>query len=189
MANIYYNGMSRENAITILTLVFSAIVFLEWVRLNVPQFNSWAIRLWRPFMRTNEIHNVSGTPWYIASAAIVIVVFPKEIALLTMLYLACGDPISSIVGIKYGDYGPRFKDGKSLIGTLGGVLVCVLIGLFFFRHHSQHLSTWLILSIGSGISGGAAELLPLDVDDNFSIPLVSGLVTWILAVILGVSIF
>lgn len=188
MANIYYNGMSRENAIHILTLAFLAIVFLEWIRLNIPQFNNWAIRLWRPFMRTNEIDNVSGTPWYIASVAIVIVVFPKDIALLTMLFLACGDPLSSIVGILYGSYGPRFKDGKSLIGTLGGVLACVFIGLFFFRSHSHETAKWLLLSVGSGIAGGAAELLPLDVDDNFSIPLVSGLVTWGLAIILGVSI-
>lgn len=190
MANMYYNGMSRQNAINTLTQVFFCVVFLEWMRLNVPQLNDLAIKMWRPFMRTSEVHSVSGTPWYIASVAIVIAVFPKEIALLGMLFLAVGDPLSSIVGIKYGDYGPRFKGGKSLIGTLAGCLSCSAIALVFFRHLSEtHTTQWLMLSLGSGFSGGAAELLPLDVDDNFSIPLVTGLATWALAIILGVSIF
>jgi dolichol kinase len=43
----------------------------------------------------------------------------------------------------------------------------------------------LILSLVGGIAGGTAELLPLEVDDNFSIPVVSGFVLWLTFIVLG----
>lgn len=188
-ANIYHNGMSRPNAVSILTPVFLAVVFLEWARLNVPFLNDVAVRLWRPFMRTSEVDRVSGTPWYIAAIAISIAVFPKSIAILTLLYLACGDPIASIFGILYGHKGPRFKDGKSWIGTCAGAAVCILIALIAFRNLPLSWPQYCALSLISGLSGGFAEILPLDVDDNFSIPLVSGFVTWLAFMFFGVSNF
>lgn len=185
-ANIYHNGMSRPVGVAILTQLFLAFSLLEWARLNIPLINDWTMKFWGPIMRTNEVRHVSGMPWYIGSIAVSVAVFPKSIAIMTMLYLAFGDPLASVFGILYGSLGPKIKSGKSLIGTLAGTLVCFLIALMIFASLPLSSSAYFGLCAISAVSGGCAELLPLDVDDNFSIPLVSGFITWLAFIVLGV---
>jgi dolichol kinase len=43
-----------------------------------------------------------------------------------------------------------------------------------------------LISLAGGVAGGGAEMIPLDIDDNFSIPLVSGLALWMAFVVFGV---
>ena len=44
---------------------------------------------------------------------------------------------------------------------------------------SLSFGTIALLSLIGGIAGGTAELLPFEVDDNFSIPVISGFVLWL----------
>jgi len=44
----------------------------------------------------------------------------------------------------------------------------------------------IALTVMGGLAGGGAELLPLEVDDNFSIPIVSGFVLWLAFILLGI---
>jgi dolichol kinase len=115
MAFLYYlSGMSISLAVVLLGSAFGAAVLLETARLRIPAFNERMIRLWGPVMRSCEINKMSGTPYYILATLLAIAIFPKPVAVLSILYLACGDPMASLVGIIYGNRSIRFKNGKSL---------------------------------------------------------------------------
>ncbi len=183
---IYAGGMSKVLAVFILLSSFITFSTIEFLRLRSGPVNAVAIKVLKPIMREHEVAKVSGTPFYIGSVLLSIIVFPKTIAILSILFLAVGDPVSSIFGIMYGDRSIRFKNGKSLIGTAAGMFVCFVIALIYLAQ-IDHLpiASAALIALAGGIAGGGAEMIPLEIDDNFSIPIVSGLAMWAAYLILG----
>ncbi len=183
---LYLSGYSRSAAVVTLGSILGLDLLVEMARLKIPAFNEKIMRFWSPIMRNCEVNRMSGIPYYLAASVLAIGIFPKPIAVLSIAYLACGDPIASTFGILYGDKSIRFRNGRSLIGTAAGVLACAIVTFIFLS--SLHLSdaTVITLSVIGGLAGGMAEMLPLDIDDNFSIPMVSGFVLWLSFILLGV---
>ncbi len=179
MALVY--GLGTPKIICVMLLAFGLGFFMvaEYARLLFPKVNAFAIRVMGPIMRKSEVNRVSGTPFYVGSVLLSVAVFPKAIAILSILFLAVGDPMSSIFGITWGDLGPRFSNGKSLIGTAAGMGVCCLIAFAYLVFLDVPLFPAVFISLTGGIAGGGAEMIPLEIDDNFSIPIVSGLALWI----------
>ncbi|MCK4236759.1 MAG: phosphatidate cytidylyltransferase, partial [Candidatus Krumholzibacteria bacterium] len=86
-----------------------------------------------------------------------------EIAMGTIMCLAVGDTVAGIVGKLFGRH--KVKD-KSMEGAAANFLVCFLI-LWFL------VPSPLIAFVGA-FAGAFIELVPVPVDDNIAIPLVSG---------------
>lgn len=187
MAFIYYfSGIAKTTAIFLLASAFGLAVFVEMARLRVSSFNDKVLKFWGPLMRSCEVNKVSGTPYYILATLLSILIFPKPVAALAVLYLACGDPMASLFGILYGKKSIRFSNGKSLIGTMAGVITCIITGLVFLSTLPLSLPSLIAISFVGGVAGGTAELLPFDVDDNFTIPVISGFVLWLAFMIFSV---
>ena len=110
--------------------------------------------------------------------------FPKEIAILSILFLTFGDPAAALVGGKYGTI--RFYNGKSLQGTLGGMGGALIAGLIFlllisaahvnsdyvlWDNHGIRLENWVTLIVGS-IVALLIEFVSHEgfLDDNLTIP-------------------
>ncbi len=186
MAFIYMSGMSASTAVICLASAFGLSVLVETARLRMPSFNERIVRLWGPIMRSCEVNRVSGIPYYILATLLSIAIFPKPVAVLAVLYLACGDPMASLFGILYGNKSYRFANGKSLIGTLAGIVTCSLVTYFFL--HNQSLPEYALagITVIGGIAGGTAELMPFDTDDNFTIPIVSGFALWLTFILFGI---
>lgn len=186
MAALYATVLSKVMAVSLLLGFFVGLLALEILRLRSPAMNSVALRVFGSILRRSEVDRLSGTPFYVGSVLLCVIVFPKSIAILSILFLAIGDPISSVMGILYGDRSIRFKNGKSLIGTASGMGICFIVALLFLRfHEGAPLSSAILIAFFGGIAGGGSEMVPLDIDDNFSIPLVSGLAMWVTDLIVG----
>lgn len=183
---VFMGGISKTSAIYILSSILAFDLFMETVRLNSPAWNDKMVRFWKHILRAHEAHQMSTVPHYLASVILAILLFPRPVAALSILFLAIGDPTASLFGILYGHHGPRFASGKSLIGTLAGVLTCILISLVFLSSLSISTPALWAISLVGGLAGGTAELLPLDIDDNFSIPIVSGFVLWLAFMVAGI---
>jgi diacylglycerol kinase (CTP) len=186
MAFVYLIGTPKVICVLLLLGALAFVLTAEHARLRFPKVNEWAIKAMGPIMRKNEVNKVSGTPFYIGSVLLAVMIFPKSVAILSILFLAIGDPISSVFGITYGDLGPRFSNGKSLIGTAAGMGVCCLITFIYFAATGNSIGASALIALAGGIAGGGAEMIPLEIDDNFSIPLVSGLALWVTSLFLGV---
>jgi dolichol kinase len=182
-----FSGMSTSTAVTLLGTALGINLFVETARLRIPTFNEKVLRFWGPLMRSCEMNRMSGTPFYLLATVLAFAIFPKPVAVLSVLYLAIGDPIASVFGIMYGKGSPKIAQGKSLIGTAAGVVSCALVTLVFMKVYPVPVSdgAWLGLSLVGGLAGGLAELAPFDMDDNFTIPMISGFVMWLGFIALG----
>lgn len=186
IAVAYLAGFPRTTAVIFLSSVLGLDLLVEMARLRMPSVNEKVMRYWGLVMRSSEVNRLSGVPYYLAATILAIGIFPKPIAVLSIVYLAFGDPIASMIGILYGQKSVRLASGKSLIGTSAGVITCALLTfLFVTTLHLPDSAVWILTLVG-GLAGGTAELLPLEVDDNFSIPVVSGFVLWFAFILLGI---
>lgn len=180
IAAIYqFSGMSAATAIILLASFLGFDLFIEMVRLRMPAFNERIMRSWGFLMRSSEINRISGVSYYIGATMLAVAIFPKTVAILAILYLAWGDPVASLMGILYGKKGPMLLPNRSLIGTAAGVLTCGVITAFAVTSLSLSWPSAIALVVIGALSGGLAELIPFDMDDNFVIPVVSGFMLWL----------
>jgi diacylglycerol kinase (CTP) len=186
IALAYLAGVDTSTAVITLSCFLGLDLLIETARLRAPSLNEKVMRYAGPFMRSCEVDRMSGIPYYLLSTIIAIGIFPKPVAVLSILYLSCGDPIASLFGILYGHKSVRLANGKSLIGTAAGVLACTLVSFFFLRSIGIDDQTTLAVALVGGLAGGTVELLPLDLDDNFTIPVVSGFVLWLAFIAAGI---
>jgi diacylglycerol kinase (CTP) len=187
IAFIYlYSNISTTLAVILLACAFGLDLLIETARLRIPSVNEKVLRFWGPFMRTSEMNRFSGIPHYLAACLLAVAIFPRPIAFLSILYLACGDPVASLVGILYGRKSIPIAPGKSLIGTLAGIVVCGLVSFVFLKTLGLPDSVVMIMSLVGGVAGGTAELMPFELDDNFTIPVISGFMLWLGFILFGI---
>ncbi|MCO5143674.1 MAG: SEC59/DGK1/VTE5 family protein [Oligoflexia bacterium] len=163
---------SQEQMAAILGAALGGVMFIEYSRAKFKRVNKLAMVVLGPIMRDTEVNQLTGIPFYMASCLFAFLIFPKHIAALSILYLALGDPSSSFFGVLYGKN--KIFPNKSLQGTLGGFTVCFFATLVYLYFQDFPREKLLLISLIGGFSGSLAELLPLNIDDNFSIPVVSG---------------
>ena len=170
--SLYAWFISREQAIQLLAGLGIPFVLLDLIRLKVPALNAAALKLFGTIMRREELLRFSANSYYIFALAILVVIFPKPIALLGILYLAVGDPVAAIVGSNFGRH--PLIGGKSWEGTLANFAVCVA-GTFLFAQLFLVLSlpTSLAFALVGGAISAVAEVIPLPVNDNLYFPVLS----------------
>jgi len=173
-------------AIGAITLFF---LLIELVRLCSQRANRAVLDFFKPIVRVGEESRLSGSSYYLIGCTISAIVFPKEIALLAILYLAFGDPVASLVGLLFGKRRKNspLKDfyPKSLEGSIACFLVCFLLTVFvsfvLSRTKELNLGERLAFAGLGGLAGSIGELIPFHTDDNLALPLVSGALLWLSA--------
>jgi dolichol kinase len=81
------------------------------------------------------------------------------------------------MGIKYGAGSHKFQNGKSIVGTLGGITICMIATMVYGTLVDWELSTIFPLAFFGGLAGGLSETFVIeDINDNLFIPLVSATV-------------
>jgi dolichol kinase len=173
----YFEILSLNYLTVLLGLAFLASASVEILRLNHRLFNRWTIRLSRHIIRRSELKQISGVPYYLGSAFLVFMIFNKHIAILSLLYLAIGDPIASAFGISFGQKGYKFKNGKSIVGTVACGAFCMVLSMFYGLLVGWDLKQIYIMSFFGALAASLSETFALeDINDNLFIPLVSAVV-------------
>ena len=143
---------------------------MEAARFRLPSLNQWLLRRLRPLLKQAEDHRVTGASYIAVSALVCFLAFDKPIAITALFFLSLGDPAAALVGSRM--RGVRFF-GKSPGGTLAFAAVSLaMVGV---------LSAVGVVPFHWGLLVGAVvaaivELGPSVVDDNLTIPLISGAV-------------
>lgn len=171
---------------SIITLVIAWFILVpaDFLRQRYPALNDFVVHLAGPIMRQSEVHKLAGTTYLITGVLLVTAIFPREIVLLTILFLAFADPIASYFGIRYGK--DKIFGEKSLQGSLAAFVVCAVITFVFLYTHGILNDRMLIVSLLGGLIGAAAEAVPLwKLDDNLTLPVLSAIFLWILFSLFG----
>ncbi len=158
-----------SGTMVVVTAVLAGIALLvEGARLKLPGLNGLLVSRFGLLLKEAENKKVTGATYFVLSALAAFLLFDQSVAIAALLFLSFGDPVAALVGRRAP--GIRFF-GKSPVGTLAMVLVGmgiagVLPGAGVADRH------WGLLA--GAVAAGLAELLPVPLDDNITIPLVSG---------------
>lgn len=164
-----YDLLGRRNALSVYAGLFLMVLMLEVARLRIPSFNRFVFDRFGGFIRENEASRPTGTAPYVLGIGLSLLLYRSDIATAAICFLAFGDVAATMVGERYGR--TKLWGEKSLEGALAFVAVAAAAG-FLLPLTGIHLMPGVIL-IGILVAAGV-ELLPLPVNDNLVIPLVSG---------------
>ena len=117
----------------------------------------------------------TGATWVFIGSTLTVAIFPKEIAVISLIYLSIGDTVAGLVGRKYGKM--KFYD-KTIEGSLAGLFVCLLSG------YLVQLSLPLVVVFSGAFAAMFIELMPIPIDDNLSVPLFGGTIMVIVSTVL-----
>lgn len=127
-----------------------------------------------PLMRRSERDGFTGLPFYALGCSIALFLFQRDIAILSVMFLVFSDPLSSLFGVLYGK--DKILPNKSLQGAVAGFFTCYLLTLFYVMNTTTLGIHILVFALLAGIIGTLSELVSaFNIDDNLSIPVLSGL--------------
>jgi HAD superfamily phosphoserine phosphatase-like hydrolase len=135
---------------------------------NVPVFSSLT---WKAANKT-ELYEFATAPIHFAlGITISLLVFPSPIAYAAIAVLTLGDGGAHIFGMQFGRTRLPYNKGKTLEGTVSGLVLAFLGALVFVDP---------IHALVAACAGMLIESIPLPIYDNFTIPLVTGLMLWLI---------
>jgi len=171
----FFKFPESQQLLAIITLVIAALgLGLDLFRKKNKRFNRIFIKAAGPLMRRSEKEGVSGLPFYALGVSIALFLFRPEIATLAVMFLVFSDPLSSFFGILFGK--DKILPNKSLQGAIAGFFTCYIITLFYIINNAVLDTNILVFSIVAGVIGSLSELVSaLNIDDNLTIPVLSGL--------------
>ncbi|MFW9948299.1 MAG: glycerol-3-phosphate acyltransferase [Candidatus Odinarchaeota archaeon] len=166
---LFYIFYSQTLALIIIGIVGLCFIFLDILRFMHRQTNVVLTTKVKALFRKQEEKKFSSMTLFLVAAFICILLFAKDIALTSLTFLIFGDIFSKLFGLAFG----RHKIfNKTLEGTLA-YSGCVLI-VGFVLYNSLNVP-WQLLVIG-GITAPLVELFSFNLNDNFTVSLISGTV-------------
>lgn len=153
---------------TLGSITFVYLAF-EILRLNVPSVNNWFFSRFGSLLRDGERSTVTTSSYVLIAALTGYLFFGREIAVLSVCFLAVGDVAAGIVGRWIG----RTRlFGKALEGDLACFFACLAAG-FILHYSGLHIGLVPILVGAVAATIGQAVRNPA-VDDNLTLPLFAG---------------
>lgn len=181
---VLFHQLNYQQAVLTSALMCAIFIPLDFWRIKSPKVQSFFMRFAQRWMRSNEIQQLTAASYLFAGTFIVVSLFPKKIAVLSLILLGIGDPVSSIFGVMYGK--DKLIGNKSLQGSLAGFIACSIAAFVFYYSNNLMSERIILVSLLTGAIAALAELIPIGkIDDNFSIPVVSAVMLWILFNIFG----
>lgn len=167
---LYY--FTHKNLTLIITsLVLFLFIIIEFLRFSNPRFNTRLFNAFKFILKESERKRILTTTPLLISVLLTVILFSKDIAIMALLFLIFGDIASALVGKNFG----RIMLGKkTLEGSFAFFLSCLIVAVFVNNLTSIHL-TWPVVLFGA-LTATLVELLPLPIDDNFTIALSSGII-------------
>jgi glycerol-3-phosphate acyltransferase PlsY len=157
---------SRFQALRILVPLTLFAIVLEYLRVRSAVIKKIFNNFLKSMLRIHEMDGkYTGATWVFIGSTLTISIFPKEIAVISLIYMSIGDSVAGLVGRKYGTI--KFYD-KTIEGSLAGLFVCLLSG------YLVQLSLPLVVVFSGAFAAMFIELLPISIDDNLSVPLFAG---------------
>lgn len=190
---LYTMRIDQKQMLRFLLVLNGLYLFGEFIRFQLPKLNRFGVKMFKAVLRETEVYCVHSGVYFALSCLFAVAVFPKRIAVLSILFLAIGDPIASFTGILWGGKFYKTKRGlfkdKSLEGSIACFLVSAIAGFVILSTWGiDSLSKKMTISVLCAISAAVSEALPTPFDDNLSIPILSGICSWLLFLFFAVPV-
>jgi len=124
------------------------------------------------FERTSDIKKPPGRGviFAVTGSLLVLQLFPKDIALASIVILIFADPTSYLVGKTFGKTKSFIDKRKNIEGHITGALISSLLAMFFISPCLAMAGSLIAMLFESLI----IEIQKIELDDNLIIPLTAG---------------
>lgn len=163
---LFYWHYSKNATLLLIGAVGFIFLFVDLVRLRSERINRELMTRVQPLFKKKEQGRFSSMSLFMGSAFLTVLMFDKTIAIASLIFLIFGDLFAKIFGMAYGKH--RLFD-KTWEGSLA-YLAAAIIGVYVLT--TTIPASMLLLVIGA-ITATLVEVLPLPIDDNFSVAVVS----------------
>lgn len=157
-------------------MIAATAVFLivDLLRLRLNFFKSVFIILFGSLLRRREFSSLTGGSYLMLASLVCMLIFGgsqsgRGVFIAAVSFLVLGDTAAAIVGLSFGRI-RVFR--KTLEGTMAGLAVCV--GTAFVVSILPGLDLPLGIGILGAVLASIVEALPIEVNDNVVVPLLSG---------------
>jgi len=162
---IIYILIEKHPAVIVVGALMLIALLIELLKAVWPLFSDVFIRIFTPLLRSHEqMGAMTGATYYLIGAFLCILLFPKLLAIVCIFFMILGDMSAALIGKQWGR--TKLLSHKSLEGSLACFVVCVLIALVKFNP---------VVALIGALVATIVELLPIRLDDNLTMPLLSGL--------------
>jgi dolichol kinase len=133
------------------------------------------------FDRERDIQKFPGKGafFFLVGVTLVVFLFQKDIALASIAVLAIADPFSRFIGIHFGKIRHPFNDAKFTEGAIAGIITGFLAAILFVKPSEAFFAAFFAM-VAEGIE---LKLGMQHVDDNIVIPLVAGVIIWLVRIL------
>lgn len=169
----------RWLALAVLLPMAAVAVAVDWTRLRYRAPRYWFLRYTRRMLRHHERRRFAGATYMAVAYAAALVLFPKPIAVMAMLFNGFGDAAAALVGKRFGRH--RTAWGKSWEGFAAGLTVNLAVGITI----SALAPFPAAAAVAGALAAATLEFLDLPIDDNVRVTLGGGGVAFLVALLLG----
>lgn len=162
--------ISKAVLVTLIGSVLALFFFTDLVRILNKRVNKFFLKDIKnafPMYKDKEQVRISSMTLFLFGCFLSFLLFDRNIAFTAVTFLIFGDMSAKILGLAYG----RHKlFNKTFEGSLAHFMACVVVG--YVLH--LYLNIPLLLIFAGAISATLIEAVPFNVDDNLSVPVVTG---------------
>lgn len=149
----------------------STVALFDFLRLHVNGAKEAFIVFFGSFLRRHELTQLNGATYLLIGCMITSLLYRKEVVIAACLFVIVGDTVATIIGQNIKS--PKLFKQKTILGSVGFFLACAIAGLIFYFF--THFMTLPMILFGALIAT-VFEALPIPLDDNFYVPIMTGLV-------------
>ena len=174
---VFYYFVPRSLTLVVfipLTLMF---VSIDVARHYHPAVQGWFYLRFGRLLRGHESDRarkrLNGATYVLISATLCVALFPKLVAVISLMIMIFSDLLSALIGRRFGKH--RFL-GKSIEGTCAFFFSALLIVILTPK--IDYLFGEYLVGALAALTGAIVEALPWELDDNLTIPLSVGFSMW-----------
>lgn len=162
-----YFFIDKSTLLWIMGGIGGVFLAFDLARLISRKFNLAVLTGRAKVLKPGEEKRFSSMTLFLLAAFIVVLIFLKPIAITALVFLIFGDVFAKFFGLEYGR--KRLLGDKTLEGSLAHLVICLLAGYIIWLYLG--LSPAVII-IGA-LAATVVEALPLGINDNFSVGVLS----------------
>ena len=159
---------SQELMIILLAALSGLALVLESARFTYAPLNRALVQMLKPLLKRGEDRKVTAATYMIIAGLACFLFFDQYVAVAALLFLSVGDPLAALVGRRA--RGPRLW-GKSPWGSLALFTAATALAVILW---TTDVASPLWALLAGGAVAAVVEILPIPLDDNVTVPLISG---------------
>jgi len=169
---LIYLKLEKKIVLTFIGALTLFFLIPDLLRLISNQINRFFFVKVRKIYKEKEKTRFSSISLFLVSFFLTLLLFEQDIAIVAISFLIFGDFFSKIYGLRFGRT-PFFE--KTVQGSLAHLCACLMAG--YILHPFVQISLPIIFL--GGLVASLVEALPLGIDDNLSVALISASVIYV----------